>query len=65
MHLVFKFRPEVDTQATLKLKVESRDVAYQKITSRRLVLDTSVSLAPGGTVAGTVQAEGEVVADLL
>ncbi len=47
-------------ETTLKLKVESRNVAYQKITSRRLVLDTSVSLAPGGKVAGTVQAEGEV-----
>lgn len=47
-------------ETTLKLKVESRGVAYQKITSRRLVLDTSVSLAPGGKVAGTVQAEGEV-----
>lgn len=67
------FRAEVQGAATaaatvdfggpetlLKLKVEGRDVAYQKITSRRLVLDTSVSLAPGGQVAGTVQAEGEV-----
>ena len=67
------FRAEVEGAATaaatvdfggpetsLRLKVETRDVAYQQITSRRLGLDASVSLAPGGKVAGTVQAEGEV-----
>lgn len=47
-------------ETSLKLKVESRDVTYQNITSRRLVLDTSVSLAPGSKLAGTLQAEGEV-----
>jgi translocation and assembly module TamB len=47
-------------ETSLKLKVESRDVAYQEITSRRLALETSLSLAPGGHVTGTLQAEGEV-----
>jgi translocation and assembly module TamB len=47
-------------ETSLMLKVESRDVAYQKITSRRLVLDTSVSFAPSGKLTGSLQAEGEV-----
>jgi translocation and assembly module TamB len=47
-------------ETSLKLKVESRDVAFQAITSRRLVLDTSVSLAPGGGLTGTLQVEGDV-----
>lgn len=47
-------------ETSLNLKVESRDVAFQAITSKRLVLDTSVSLAPSGSVAGTLQAEGDV-----
>ncbi len=49
---------------SLKLKVETRDVAYQipgqTVASRRLVLDTTVSLAADGKLAGTVQAEGDV-----
>lgn len=49
---------------SLKLKVETRDVAYQTpgqtIASRRLVLDTTVSLATDGKLAGTLQAEGDV-----
>jgi len=49
---------------SLKLKVEARDVAYQipgqTVASRRLVLDTTVSLAADGKLGGTVQAEGEV-----
>ena len=47
-------------ETSLKLKVESRDVAYQKIASRHLVLDTTVSLATDGKLAGTLQAEGDV-----
>ena len=47
-------------ETSLKLKVESRDVAYQKIASRHLILDTAVSLATDGKLAGTVQAEGDV-----
>jgi len=45
---------------TLKLKVETRDVAYQTVASRRLVLDTTVSLAPDGKLAGTLQVDGDV-----
>ena len=47
-------------ETSLKLKVESRDVAYQKISSRHLVLDTTVSLATDGKLAGTLQASGDV-----
>ena len=49
-------------ETSLKLGIKSRDVAYQGITSRRLSLDTSVSLAADGKLAGNVQAQG-VVAD--
>ncbi|MDB5487638.1 MAG: hypothetical protein JWQ58_1353 [Reyranella sp.] len=53
---------------SLKLKVETRDVAYQipgqtpsqTIASRRLVLDTTVSLATDGKLAGTLQADGDL-----
>lgn len=49
---------------SLKLKVETRDVTYQipgqAIASRRLVLDTTVSLATDGKLAGTLQADGDV-----
>lgn len=49
---------------SLKLKVETRDVAYQipgqTVASRRLVLDTTVSLAVDGKLGGTVEAEGDV-----
>ena len=47
-------------ETSLKLKVESRDVSYQKVTSRHLVLDTGVSLATDGKLAGTLKAEGDV-----
>lgn len=51
-------------ETSLKLKVETRDVAYQApgqtVASRRLVLDTTVSLASDGKLAGTLQAEGDV-----
>ncbi|TAJ90227.1 MAG: hypothetical protein EPO10_20175 [Reyranella sp.] len=47
-------------ETSLRLKVEGRDVAYQKITSRTLVLDTTVSLAPGGKLTGSLQADGDV-----
>ena len=45
---------------SLKLEVETRDVAYQNVASRRLVLDTAVSLAPDGKLAGTLQLDGDV-----
>lgn len=51
-------------ETSLKLKVETRNVAYQvpgqTIASRRLVLDTTVSLAADGTLGGTLQAEGDL-----
>ncbi len=51
-------------ETSLKLKAETRDVVYklpgQTVASRRLVLDTSISLAADGKVGGTVQAEGDV-----
>ena len=51
-------------ETSLKLKVETRDVAYQApglaIASRRLVLDTTVSLTTDGKLGGTLQAEGDV-----
>lgn len=45
---------------SLKLKVETRDIAFQTVTSQRLTLDTSVSLAASGSLTGTLQAEGDV-----
>ena len=67
------FRPEVEGAATakatigfggpetsLKLKLESRDVTFQTINSQRLTLDSSVVLATGGTLTGTLQAAGDV-----
>jgi translocation and assembly module TamB len=67
------FRPGVEGAATAKatigfggpetsltLKLESRDVAFQTINSQRLTLDTSVVLATGGTLTGTLQAAGDV-----
>ena len=51
-------------ETSLKLKAETRDVTYrapgQAIASRRLVLDTTVSLSADGKLGGTVQAEGDV-----
>jgi len=47
-------------ETSLKLEVDSRDVAYQKISSRRLELNAAVALAPDGKVSGTVRAEGDV-----
>ena len=47
-------------ETSLRLEVDSRGVAYQKISSRRLELDASVALAPDGKVSGTVRAEGDV-----
>ena len=51
-------------ETSLKLKAETRDVAYrtpgQAIASRHLVLDTTVSLTADGKLGGTMQAEGEV-----
>lgn len=47
-------------ETSLKLKVESRDVAFQTINSQRLTLDTSLSLAASGALAGTLQAAGDV-----
>ena len=52
-------------ETSLNLKVESRDIAYQKISSRRLALDASVSMAPDGKVAGTIRAEGDVASQPL
>lgn len=51
-------------ETSLKLKLETRDVAYQipgqTVASRRLVLDTTVSLAADGKLGGTLQADGDV-----
>ena len=47
-------------ETTLKLKVESRDVAFQSIVSQRLALDTTVALATSGSLTGTLKAEGDV-----
>jgi translocation and assembly module TamB len=47
-------------ETSLKLKVDTRDITYQEVSSRRLDLNASVSMAPDGKVAGTVRAEGDV-----
>lgn len=51
-------------ETSLKLEVETRDVAYQipgqTIASRRLALGATVSLAADGKIGGTLRAEGDV-----
>lgn len=47
-------------ETSLELKVESRDVAFEGISSRRLALESSIALAASGRLTGSLQAEGDV-----